>query len=92
VLYLLTDTVYPYIEAKLTGADADKEFPRIDAESFIGVKGYKAKGKRITTFKVAEVVELEPLRMPEEVVEEVEEVEEDPNAIKTDEDGQISLF
>jgi topoisomerase-4 subunit A len=92
VLFLLTDTVYPYIEARLTGADADKEFPRIDAESFIGVKGYKAKGKRITTFKVGEVVELEPLRMPEEVVEEVEEVEEDPNEIKTDEDGQISLF
>ena len=92
MLYLLTDTVYPYIEAKLTGPDADKEFPRIDAESFIGVKGYKAKGKRITTFKVGEVVELEPLRQPEEVVEEtVEEVEEE-GALKTDEEGQISLF
>ena len=56
------------------------------------MKGYKAKGKRITTFKVGEVVELEPLRQPEEVVEEVEEVEEDPNALKTDEEGQISLF
>jgi topoisomerase-4 subunit A len=92
VLFLLTDTVYPYIEAKLTGPDADKEFPRIDAESFIGVKGYKAKGKRITTFKVGEVVELEPLRQVEEVVEEtVEEVEEE-GALKTDEEGQISLF
>ena len=92
VLFLLTDTVYPYIEAKLTGPDADKEFPRIDAESFIGVKGYKAKGKRITTFKVGEVVELEPLRQPEEVVEEaVEEVEEE-GALKTDDEGQISLF
>jgi topoisomerase-4 subunit A len=56
------------------------------------VKGYKAKGKRITTFKVGEVVELEPLRQPEEVVEEtVEEVEEE-GALKTDEEGQISLF
>jgi topoisomerase-4 subunit A len=92
VLFLLTDTVYPYIEARLTGADADKEFPRIDAESFIGVKGYKAKGKRITTFKVGEVVELEPLRQPEEYVEEEIVEEEDPNALKTDEEGQISLF
>ena len=92
VLYLLTDTVYPYVEAKLTGADADKEFPRIDAESFIAVKGYKAKGKRITTFKVAEVVELEPLRTPEEVVEEVPEEVEAEDGIKTDEEGQISLF
>ena len=92
VLYLLTDTVYPYVEAKLTGADADKEFPRVDAESFIAVKGYKAKGKRITTFKVAEVVELEPLRKPEEVVEEpIEEVEAEDGII-ADEDGQISLF
>ena len=92
VLYLLTDTVFPYIEARLTGPDADKEFPRIDAESFIGVKGYKAKGKRITTFKVGEVVELEPIRQVEEVVEEpVEEVEEE-GGLKTDEEGQISLF
>ena len=92
MLFLLTDTVYPYIEAKLTGPDADKEFPRIDAESFIGVKGYKAKGKRITTFKVGEVVELEPLRTPEEVVEEVPEEVEAEDGIKTDEEGQISLF
>jgi topoisomerase-4 subunit A len=29
------------------------------------VKGFKAKGKRLTTFALAEVIELEPTRFPE---------------------------
>ena len=34
----------------------------LDAEEFIGVKGFKAKGKRISTFEVETVNELEPTR------------------------------
>lgn len=37
----------------------------IDAEEFIAVKGFKAKGKRITTYQLGEITELEPLRQPE---------------------------
>ena len=38
----------------------------IDVEQFIAVKGFKAKGKRITTWQVAGIEELEPTRFPEE--------------------------
>ena len=49
------------------GAPDDFREPiELEAEPFIAVKSTKAKGKRITTFKVARVEELEPLRVPEE--------------------------
>ena len=75
----------------------------MDAEDYIGVKGFKAKGKRLTTYALDQVKELEPLRFPEpdseeeEVEEEVEEVI-DPDEGKSDDDirdeitGQLKLF
>ncbi len=65
-LRLLTDTYYPRLEVKLGGGDAEKLPFEVDVESFISVKGVKAKGKRLHQSEVATVVELEPLRQPEE--------------------------
>ncbi len=64
-LLLLTDTPYPRIKVTLGGQDAARAPIEIDAEQFIAVKGFKAKGKRITTWQVAAVEELEPTRQPE---------------------------
>ncbi len=64
-LILLTDTVYPRIEVTFGGNDSFREALIIDVDEFIGVKGFKAKGKRITTFDVAEIKEIEPLKFPE---------------------------
>lgn len=64
-LFLLTDTVYPRIKAIFGGHDDFREPLEIEVEEFIGVKGYKAKGKRISNYEVREVEELEPLRFPE---------------------------
>ena len=89
-LYLLTDTVYPRIEVTMGGADANQPSLTIDAESFIGLKSYKAKGKRITTFKVASIVELEPTRLPEEVVEE--EPQTIDETVKNNDSQEITLF
>ena len=89
-LYLLTDTVYPRIEVTMGGSDANQPSLTIDAESFIGLKSYKAKGKRITTFKVASVVELEPTRLPEEVAEE--DAENADETVKNNDSQEITLF
>ena len=89
-LYLLTDTVYPRIEVTMGGADANQPSLTIDAESFIGLKSYKAKGKRITTFKLASIVELEPTRLPEEVVEE--EPQTIDETVKNNDSQEITLF
>ena len=63
-LLILTDQVYPRVKVTYGGADAFRDPLEVDVESFIGVKSYKAKGKRITTCEVDQVEELEPLRFP----------------------------
>jgi topoisomerase-4 subunit A len=101
-LILITDVVYPRIQVTFGGSDAFREALEIDVEDFIGVKSYKAKGKRITTFAVEQISELEPIRFPEEteaVEEEAEESQiEDPDQGKSESDiideitGQMKLF
>ena len=63
---LLTDTYYPRLEVTFGGADAVRPAMEIDAEEFIAVKSFKAKGKRISTFTIDSIKELEPLRFPPE--------------------------
>ncbi len=100
-LILLTDTPYPLLELTFNEPDSFRGPLQVDADEYIGVKGFKAKGKRLTTYALAEVKELEPARVPEpEVEEEPEEVEEvvDPDEGKSDGDirdeitGQLKLF
>ena len=101
-LILLTDIVYPRIQVNFGGNDSFREALEIDAEEFIGIKSYKAKGKRITTFTVENINELEPIRFPEEDEPSEEENEEpiveDPDHGKSDSDildeltGQMKLF
>lgn len=64
-LILLTDTVYPRIKVTYGGVDAIRPAEEIDAEQFIGQKSFKAKGKRLTTWKIESIEELEPTRFPE---------------------------
>ena len=56
------------------GNDAFRDPLIIDAEEFIGVKSFKAKGKRISTYTVETINELEPLRkeIPQPEVPEAE--------------------
>ena len=78
-LLLISDNVYPRFKVVFGGADKSKPAMEIDVEEFIGVKGIKAKGKRISTFEVGEVIELEPTRWPEPEAEESEPDEDEPH-------------
>ena len=82
-LVLLTDAVYPRIDVVYGGADSARGHEEIDCEQFVGVKGFKAKGKRITTYNVDHIDELEPTRFPEEP-------EETPKNPSTDDDNDDS--
>ena len=78
-LILLTDQVYPRILVVYGGADEFRGQEEIDIEQFIGVKGFKAKGKRLSTYQMESITELEPVRFPEEPEEpETPEEQEDP--------------
>ena len=104
-LVLLTDVVYPLIKVTYGGADEFRGSEEIDAEQFIAVKGFKAKGKRISTYQIESIEELEPTRFPEEPEspdnpDNLEETDEDldPDAGKSEEQvrdeltGQLRLF
>mgnify|MGYP006315313075 FL=1 len=104
-LIILTDEYYPRLEVIFGGHDSFREKLIIDADEFIAVKGFKAKGKRISTFNIEAINELEPVRFPEEKQEanegddETEEIENlDPDNGKSEDDiideitGQMKLF
>jgi topoisomerase-4 subunit A len=63
----------PRIEIEfLTVKNKKRPSETILVADFIGVKGYKAKGKRLTEFPVENINKLEPLPYEEPIVDEVE--------------------
>lgn len=88
-LILLTSEVYPRLQVLFGGADDFREPLIIEASDFVGVKGFKAKGKRLTTYTLESVKELEPTRVPEP--EKDYDVDEDTDS-EDNEDGQMKLF
>jgi topoisomerase-4 subunit A len=83
-MVLLSDQVYPLVQVVYGGKDDFRGSEDIDAEQFIAVKGYKAKGKRLTTYEIESIVELEPVRFPE-----VPEDSEDPESPEAPEDPEV---
>ncbi|WP_449019509.1 DNA gyrase/topoisomerase IV subunit A [Prevotella jejuni] len=76
-MVLLTDVAFPRILITYGGADASRGTEEVDAEQFVGVKGFKAKGKRLTTWTVDKIEELAPTRFPEKEKEEDENSDDD---------------
>ena len=89
-LILLSSEVFPRIQIIFGGADNFREGLVIEASDFVGIKGFKAKGKRLTTFTVGEVKELEPTRMPEK--NEDENDEDIDTDTSSDDEDQMNLF
>ncbi len=91
-LILLTDVAYPLIKVTYGGADEFRGSEEIDAEQFIAVKGFKAKGKRLSTYQIESIEELEPVRFPEpqETTDDTEENEnkDDSEAIVNPEENE----
>jgi len=75
-LILLTDTPFPRLKVTYGGVDAIRPAEEIDAEQFIAQKSFKAKGKRLTTWKLESIEELEPTRFPEPPAEENPDAED----------------
>ncbi len=78
---------YPRLEVKFGGDDKLKEKLIVEVAEFIGVKSYKAKGKRLTTLQVARIHELEPIitdepKLENEQVEEHHEANDDKNQME----------
>ena len=102
-LILLTDEYYPRLEVVFGGHDAFRDPLVVEADDFVAIKSFKAKGKRLTTYTLDTVNELEPTRRPEpaeapDPTPEEEPEDLDPDKGKTPGDildeltGQMKLF
>lgn len=102
-LILLTDERYPRLEVVFGGHDAFRDPLVVEADEFIAVKGFKARGKRLTTYTLETVNELEPTRRPEPPAEEAPADAAEPENLDPDKDksesdirdeltGQMKLF
>ncbi len=74
-LLSISEVKYPRFEINFGGKNKDKESEIIEVSEFIGVKSYKAKGKRLTKYNIKNVKELEAIVKDEDVKENFEEPE-----------------
>jgi len=87
-LLLLTDTPYPRLLITYGGADAFRGSEEVDAEQFIAVKGYKAKGKRLTTCQLESITEQDPTLDPRNTAPANDDSASTPDA-DSDEDENL---
>ncbi|MDE6062163.1 MAG: DNA gyrase/topoisomerase IV subunit A, partial [Duncaniella sp.] len=102
-LILLSDEPGLRIEVTFGGADSFRPAMEVVAKDFIAVKSFKAKGKRLTTYSIDTVTELEPVSVDEpddddaqsesaEVVDVEIEPERSDDEIRDELTGQQRLF
>jgi topoisomerase-4 subunit A len=62
-LIRITEVEYPRLELKFGGKNKDRNPEIIEVAEFIGVKSFKARGKRLSNYEVKVVEELSPLEV-----------------------------
>ncbi|MEX0981184.1 MAG: DNA gyrase/topoisomerase IV subunit A [Bacteroidales bacterium] len=74
-LIQIMEVEYPRLELKFGGKNKDRDPEIIEVAEYIGVKSYKARGKRLSNYEVKVIEQLEPL-IPNRKPEEEEDVQE----------------
>jgi topoisomerase-4 subunit A len=91
-LYSLTEVEYPRFEISFGGKHKDRENEIIEVSEFIGIKSFKAKGKRLTSFMVDNIQEIEPILKKEAGITKEEPSEEElPPPLAHDDPAQMKL-
>ncbi len=86
-LIRLTEFDYPRFEIQFGGKNKNRDPEIIEVADFIGVKSFRARGKRLSNYEVKIVKELEPIRNISH--SETEDEENDPGEPR--DKGQMSL-
>jgi len=60
-LVSLTEVEYPRLEIKFGGKNEGRKQEIIEVAEFIGVKSFRAKGRRLSNYSVSDIRELEPV-------------------------------
>lgn len=83
-LIVLSDEPGARFEVKFGGGDEFRGSIIIDAIEFIGVKSFKAKGKRVSNFNIESISEIEPRIIEEDTIEEPQIAEGDTSSDNED--------
>ena len=76
-LYKLIDNEKSQIVINFGGANEGRENELVDIESFIAVKGIKARGKRLTTYEINKFEVIEPILPEPEESDEDDDIQEE---------------
>lgn len=91
-LISLTEVEYPRFEIHFGGKNKDRENEIIEVAGFIGIKSYKAKGKRMTSFMVDNIEEIEPVVKKEVLAETKDNTDDEPHhPVIHDDPAQMKL-
>jgi topoisomerase-4 subunit A len=91
-LISITEVEYPRFEIQFGGKNKGRENEIIEVAEFIGVKSFKAKGKRITSYMVENIREIEPVvKKEEETMVEEKPEEELQQPVIYDDPAQMKL-
>jgi topoisomerase-4 subunit A len=90
-LVSVTEVEYPRFEIKFGGQHKLRENEIIEVAEFIGVKSYKAKGKRLTSYMVDNILEIEPVIKKETIVAVAPPVEEDEPPVNPHHDDPAQM-
>ncbi|MGB8491246.1 MAG: DNA gyrase/topoisomerase IV subunit A [Bacteroidales bacterium] len=90
-LLSITEVEYPRFEIHFGGKHKDRENEIIEVAEFIGIKSYKAKGKRLTSYMVDNIEEIGPVVKKEAPPPPDEEKEEPPSRGIRSDPAQMTL-
>lgn len=95
-LISLTEVEYPRLEISFGGRNEGRRQEIIEVAEFIGVKSYRAKGKRLSNYSVTDIRELEPVVRSEAAPpppgsEEEDEAGQEPHGPLPDDPAQMKL-
>jgi topoisomerase-4 subunit A len=75
-LLSISEVEYPRLEIQFGGKHKERDNEIIEVAEFIGIKSYKAKGKRLTSYTVNNIQEIEPVVKKESHTDTTQEPEE----------------
>jgi len=90
-LISITEVEYPRFEIHFGGKHKNRDNEIIEVAGFIGVKSYKAKGKRLTSFTVENIQEIEPVVKKETHPAEPGKDDDETSAPPHDDPAQMKL-
>ncbi|MFW5751705.1 MAG: DNA gyrase/topoisomerase IV subunit A [bacterium] len=91
-LIALSSEKFPRFEITFTGKHENREPEIVNAEEFIGIKSYRARGKRLTTFQIGAISEIEPGNREEEEEPDTVSKSQENGEKNDDELSQMTLF